>query len=426
MKINVGLLGMGNIGTGSYQTLEMNRKTIFERTGLDIEITRILERDVDRDRGFFVPKEKFTQNPDDIFSDENIDIVIELIGGIEPATTFMMEALKNGKHVVTANKAAVAANYDMLLETAYENKVMFRYEASVGGGIPVINALTKALSANEFEEIHGIVNGTTNYILSQMTDFGLDYADVLKVAQEKGFAEADPTADVEGIDVANKLAILMAICFGIRLAPMDIPRAGITAISKEDIDIAASMGYKIKLLCSAKKTGNDVECHVKPTFVPFGHPIAAVNNEFNAIFAKGNAVDDLMLYGKGAGPLPTGSAVMGDVIEIATAISKEVAFDLPPVKENKELKYIGEGADERYIKLSVNEDVTLGDVAACLANNGLDIKSCRQLCASDDKKGRAGYVFIINAVSGKALETALEKICKDIDSVKVSSVINIL
>lgn len=320
--VKVGLMGFGNIGTGTYKTLEINKELIAKNSGINLEITKILEKDVDRERDVTVSLDQFTQNPDDIFKDDEISIVIELLGGVEPATTLMIEAMKNKKHVVTANKAALAANFHKLTSTAKENGVEFRFEASVGGGIPIINALTTVLQANEFEEILGIVNGTTNYILTQMTDFGLDYHDVLKDAQKKRFAEADPTADVEGIDVANKLSILMALVFGIQVAPDDIPTVGISKITAVDIDAAKEQGCKIKLIASAKKVDDTVEYSVKPTLIPVDHPLAGVNNEFNAIFVKGNAVGELMFYGKGAGPLPTGSAVMGDVLTIAKAIQQ--------------------------------------------------------------------------------------------------------
>lgn len=315
--IKVGLMGFGNIGTGTYKTLEINKEIICENAGAMIEITKILEKDVDRERDVTVSKDQFTQNPDDIFKDPEISIVIELLGGVEPATTFMLEAMKNKKHVVTANKAALAANYDKLINTAKENGVQFRFEGSVGGGIPIINALTSVLGANKFQEILGIVNGTTNYMLTQMTEYGYEYDDVLRIAQEKRFAEADPTADVEGLDVANKLSILMALIFNVRVAPKDIPTVGISKITKADIEDARSQGCKIKLIASAKITDGKLEYSVKPTYIPNEHPLAGVNNEFNAIFITGNAVDELMFYGKGAGPLPTGSAVMGDVIGIA-------------------------------------------------------------------------------------------------------------
>lgn len=321
--VKIGLLGLGNIGTGTYKTLEMNKAQITESTGLNLEISKILERDVDRERDITVSKEQFTQNPDDIFHDSEISIVIELLGGIEPATTFMLEAMNNKKSVVTANKAAVAANFDKLTETAKANGVEFRYEASVGGGIPIINALTTVLQANRFVEVQGIVNGTTNYILTQMTEFGLNYDDVLKKAQELGFAEADPTADVEGIDVANKLSILISIMFNKYVAPKDIPTTGISSITQKDIEEAREKGCRIKLIAFARKDGDKLEYSVKPMLLENSHPLASVSNEFNAVYVTGNAVGELMFYGKGAGPLPTGSAVMGDVMEIAKKLNNK-------------------------------------------------------------------------------------------------------
>ncbi|QIB69990.1 homoserine dehydrogenase [Aminipila butyrica] len=319
--IKIGLLGLGNIGTGTYKTLEMNKVQITEATGLNLEISKILERDTTRERDITVVPQQFTQDPDEIFRDPEIDIVIELLGGIEPATTFMLEAMKNKKSVVTANKAAVAANFEKLAETAKANQVEFRYEASVGGGIPIINALTTVLQANQFVEIQGILNGTTNYILTQMTDFGLNYEDVLKKAQELGFAEADPTADVEGIDVANKLSILIAILFRSYVAPGQIPTQGISNITPEDIAEAKAENSKIKLIACARMEEGQLTYSVKPTKLSSDHPLAAVSNEFNAVYVTGNAVGELMFYGKGAGPLPTGSAVMGDVLEIAKKIT---------------------------------------------------------------------------------------------------------
>ncbi len=328
-KIKLGLLGMGNIGTGTYRALEMNHTHITEVTGIDFEITRILEIDTERERGVKVNKDSFTQEPNDIFQDPEIDIVIELLGGIEPATGFMMRAMENGKHVVTANKAAVASNYELLTKTAEDNNVMLRFEASVGGGIPILNALTTALLANEYDEIIGILNGTTNYILSKMTSEDRSYDEVLKEAQEKGFAEADPTADVEGEDVANKLSILMSLIFKKRILPGDIPTKGITDITKKDIEDAAKDDCIIKLVATAyKNDSGEVDCFIQPTLLNKHHPLASVENEFNAVFVKGNVVDELMFYGKGAGPLPTGSAVMGDVIEIGRAITKNIAFDI--------------------------------------------------------------------------------------------------
>lgn len=320
--IKVGMLGFGNVGTGTYQTLEMNRELIEEHVGASVEISKILVNDVTKPRQVVTPDGVLTDNVADIIDNPEIDIVAEVLGGIEPASEYMLKALNNGKHVVTANKAAVAANYDKLFKAAADNGVSLRPEACVAGGIPILNAITTVLGANKFDEILGILNGTTNYILTQMTDNGLDYADVLKDAQAKGFAEADPTADVEGIDAANKLSIMMALAFGHYVHPDDIPTEGISKITKDDIDKATADGCKIKLIASAKNEDGKLTYSVKPVALPVDHPLASVSNEFNAVFVKGNAVGELMFYGKGAGPLPTGSAVMGDILMAAKEIAE--------------------------------------------------------------------------------------------------------
>ena len=320
--IKVGMLGFGNVGTGTYQTLEMNRELIEKHVGASVEISKILVNDVTKPRQVVTPDGVLTDNVADIIDNPEIDIVAEVLGGIEPASEYMLKALNNGKHVVTANKAAVAANYDKLFKAAADNGVSLRPEACVAGGIPILNAITTVLGANKFDEILGILNGTTNYILTQMTDNGLDYADVLKDAQAKGFAEADPTADVEGIDAANKLSIMMALAFGHYVHPNDIPTEGISKITKADIDKATAEGCKIKLIASAKNEDGKLTYSVKPVALPTDHPLASVSNEFNAVFVKGNAVGELMFYGKGAGPLPTGSAVMGDILMAAKEIAE--------------------------------------------------------------------------------------------------------
>lgn len=320
--IKVGMLGFGNVGTGTYQTLEMNRELIEKHVGASVEISKILVNDVTKPRQVVTPDGVLTDNVADIIDNPEIDIVAEVLGGIEPASEYMLKALNNGKHVVTANKAAVAANYDKLFKAAADNGVSLRPEACVAGGIPILNAITTVLGANKFDEILGILNGTTNYILTQMTDNGLDYADVLKDAQAKGFAEADPTADVEGIDAANKLSIMMALAFGHYVHPDDIPTEGISKITKADIDKATADGCKIKLIASAKNEDGKLTYSVKPVALPTDHPLASVSNEFNAVFVKGNAVGELMFYGKGAGPLPTGSAVMGDILMAAKEIAE--------------------------------------------------------------------------------------------------------
>ena len=316
--IKIGLLGLGNIGTGTYKTLEMNRSEIESTLNAKVEIVKILERDTERDRGITVPKEKFTSDPDEIFQDPEIDIVIELLGGIEPATTFMLSALKNGKHVVTANKAALAANYHELINAAKENNVILRFEASVGGGIPILGTLTGPLRANKFEEVMGILNGTTNYMLDKMITEGADFNTVLKEAQEKGYAEADPTADVEGQDACRKIAILSSLAYGKFLNFENVYTEGITKITPEDMEYAREMGRSIKLLGTSKKLGDDsFYALVAPFLVGQENPLYGVKGVFNSIFVHGNMLGDAMFYGSGAGKLPTASAVVADVVEAA-------------------------------------------------------------------------------------------------------------
>lgn len=318
--IRIGLLGFGNVGGGAFQILLMNKDIIEKSCGKHLIVSRVLARDKNKDRGFEFDHSIITSNVDDIINDPEIDIIAEAIGGIEPATSYILRALEAGKNVVTANKAALAANYDKIINTAKEHNARFRFEASVAAGIPILNAIDTVLRGNQFTEIMGIVNGTTNYILTKMSDERMSYDAALKQAQEKGFAEADPTADVEGIDVANKLTILMALTFGHYVKPENIPTIGISKITPNDIELAKQQGCRIKLIAHAKIENDKLVYEVKPLSLPNSHPLASVNNEFNAVFITGNAVGELMFYGRGAGPLPTGSGVVGDIMEIAKVL----------------------------------------------------------------------------------------------------------
>ncbi len=316
-KINIGILGFGTVGGGTYDILIKNRELIERRTGCSYEIKKILVRNPERLKAHGVDSSLATDSARDIIEGDDIDLVVEAIGGTEPATDWMLTALKNGKSVVTPNKAAVAANLHKLKAAAKEGGAEIRIEACVGGGIPALTAITEALSGNEFSEVLGIVNGTTNYILTKMGDEGLPYDEVLKDAQAKGFAEADPTADVEGIDCANKLSILMSLSFDKYVAPEDIPTEGITNISMEDLQRAKEKGCKIKLISKAAlDESGHLSYEVKPMELPKSHPLCGVDSEFNAIYITGDAVGEVMFYGKGAGALPTGSAVVGDIISI--------------------------------------------------------------------------------------------------------------
>ena len=312
-KLNVAILGCGTVGGGTYDILKNNHDIIEKRTGADIRVKKILDIKKRPD----IPEELYTENIDDIYNDPEIDCVVETLGGIEPSTSFMLGAMKHGKHAISANKAAIANSWEELNKTAKENNVKFLFEASVGGGIPVLTAIQGQLSGNNFLEVMGIVNGTTNYILTKMTEEGASYEDVLKDAQEKGFAEKDPTAGVDGIDAANKLSILIALLFDKYIPPMEIPRCGIRHITQLDIGEAEMKGEKIKLIAHATlKEDGSIKCSVKPEGIPKSHPLAGVSNEFNAVYVVGDMVGETMFYGKGAGALPTGAAIVGDIISL--------------------------------------------------------------------------------------------------------------
>ncbi|MBO4235746.1 MAG: homoserine dehydrogenase [Firmicutes bacterium] len=320
-NVNIAILGLGTVGGGTYEILsKLNKKLIETRTGINFTLTKVLERDMSKLEALGIDPSCAVTDPDLITNADDVDIVVESLGGIDFPADIMEKALLNGKSVVTPNKAAVAANFERLNKAAKASGAQFRFEASVGGGIPALTAIKEALAGNRFTEVMGIVNGTTNYILTKMGEEGWSYEEALKDAQKKGFAEADPTADVEGIDAANKLSILTSLCFDEYIPPEEITREGISGVTMSDIEEARSKGGKIKLIASAKKRGAILSYSVKPTFIPNDHPLAGVSNEFNAIYVTGNAVGELMFYGKGAGALPTGSAVVGDIIAIANSL----------------------------------------------------------------------------------------------------------
>ena len=409
--LKIGLLGLGNVGLGAYRILGMNAKKILAATGCEIIVSKVLVSNINKKREMDLPKNLLTDNAASILNDPEIDIIVELIGGIHPAFDYMLTALQNKKHVVTANKAVIATLGSDLMAAAAKSNVLLKYEASVAGGIPILNALSTALAANEFDEIVGIINGTTNYILTQMTDFGLNYEDVLKDAQAKGFAEADPTSDVEGEDVAYKLSILIQTAFGLKIPPLAIPREGITRVSKDDIAYASQFGYKIKLLATAKRTGTNLECHVQPALIPVSHPLASVSNEFNALFIKGNAVDDLMFYGRGAGSMPTGSAIVGDIIEIAKKKDCLACCTVVQSTHLPELVFAGEGKSMYYINFLV-ADVpgVLGKVSTAFGDHGISIESVMQRSKGRKEGEDVPVIYILHESSRAQLDRALSEI----------------
>lgn len=318
--INVGIIGFGTVGTGTAKILLENKDVISQRTGFDVNLKKIADLDIKKSRGIKLPEGILTADADDILNDPDIDIVVELIGGIHPAKELILKAIRNKKHVVTANKALIATEGNEILAEAEKHGVEIGFEASVAGGIPIIKIIKEGLVANRILAVYGIINGTSNYILTKMTDEGIEFSDALKEAQRLGYAEADPTYDIEGIDSAHKLAILASLAYDIPLSFNDVYKEGITRITSQDIGFAGDLGYKIKLLAIAKASDNKVELRVHPTMVPKDYLISKVDGVFNAIYVQGDAVGDTLYYGRGAGDMPTGSAVVSDVVDIGKKI----------------------------------------------------------------------------------------------------------
>ena len=399
-KIKVGILGYGTVGSGTHEILTKNHDLIQKRTGVSVEVVRILRRK---------PSDShlFTDDPDVILNDPDIDLIVEVIGGIEPAASFMLTAMKNGKHVVTANKAAVAANYKVLTETAEENDVDFLFEAAVAGGIPVLTAIQNPLQGNNFLEVMGILNGTTNYILTKMTEDGASYADVLKDAQEKGFAEADPTADVEGLDAGRKVAILASAAFNSRVTFEDVYTEGITKITATDIQYAKEMGCTIKLLGVAKDTPEGIEARVHPMLIDSNHPLATVNDSYNAVFLTGDAVQDTMFYGRGAGELPTASAVVGDIFDVVRNILWNCCGRIGCTCYREcPIKRVGEIKSKYFVRMQIeNRYGTLASVASVFGNNKVSIAQMLQKRVNGKY---AEIVVITDEVKERHFEDAMQ------------------
>lgn len=314
--IRAALLGLGTVGTGVYKVLKEQKEEMLPKLGSQIEIKKILVRNLEKAVAKVDNPAVLTNQWEDIVNDPEIDIVIELIGGIEPAKSYILGALNAGKHVVSANKDLIAVYGKELLDAAEANHVDFLFEAAVAGGIPIIRPLKECLAGNHMTEVMGIVNGTTNFILTKMTQEGMEFKDALALATELGYAEADPTADIEGLDAGRKVAILASVAFNSRVVFDDVYIEGITKISAKDIRYAKEMGCAIKLLGVARNTESGVEAYVCPMLIPNDHPLATVNDSYNAVFVHGDAVEDAMFFGRGAGELPTASAVVGDIFDI--------------------------------------------------------------------------------------------------------------
>lgn len=404
-EIKVALLGAGTVGGGVYKLVERRAAEMPDKVGAELKITKVLVRNLQKKREE-IPSEVLTDDWEGIIHDPEISIVIELMGGVEPARTYILQALEAGKNVVTANKDLLAEHGQELMEAAERNHRDLCFEAAVGGGIPIIRPLKECLAGNEITEVMGIVNGTTNYILTKMTQEGWNFDDALKEAQRLGFAEADPTADVEGLDAGRKMAILASIAFHSRVTFKDVDVKGITKITAKDIQYAKEFGYTLKLLGVARNEEGKMEVGVSPMMIPSTHPLANVNDSFNAVFVHGDAVDDAMFQGRGAGEFPTASAVVGDLISVARDMQYDCCGRIGcSCYKNLSMKPAGEARHKYFLRLIV-EDRTgiLAGVAGVLGNNGVSINQVIQKPAVN---GVAELVVITDKVETRHLNDAM-------------------
>lgn len=404
-QVNVGIIGFGTVGTGTVKILLNQRELIKKRTGIDLVLKKVADKDIERPRDVSLPKEMLTTDAWELIRNPDIDIVVELVGGIHPAKEFIIEALKNGKHVVTANKALLAEEGNDIFKEALKNSVMVGFEASVGGGIPIIKVMKEGLVANKMVAIYGIINGTTNFILTKMTDEGIDFQDALRQAQELGYAEADPTLDIEGIDSAHKLTILASLAYGIPLSFDKVYCEGITKITALDIAFAKEFGYKIKLLAIAKLLDGQIELRVHPTMVPEHYLISKVDGVFNAIYVEGDSVGSTLYYGRGAGSLPTGSAVVADIVDIAKGCGK-ISLDF---SENYEIKPMDEIESMYYFRFTaLDRPGVLSKISGVFGTHNISIASVIQKGRS--KAGAVPLVILTHKAKEKDVIKAVEEI----------------
>ncbi len=419
--LNVGLAGFGTVGTGVARILLEEPAWLERRAGRRIRLKRIADLDLDRDRGIRLEDVKTSTRVEDILEDPEIRVMIELMGGIEPARSFLLEAIAAKKHVVTANKALLASHGAELFQAAEEQGVQIGFEASVAGGIPIVRSMREGLAADQIHSIAGIINGTANYILSTMTEQGLEFPQCLQQAQELGYAEADPSLDIEGQDTAHKLAILIALAYGVQVKPDEIFTEGIQRITGMDISYAGELGYRIKLLALSKIQDGEFEARVHPTMISQSHLLASVGQAFNAVYAAGRATGPVMFYGKGAGMMPTGSAVVSDLVSFARTKEPGRPSDLPVLgfygsfPHYVRLRPMEELVSKYYIRFPVvDRPGVLSKISGILGEHGISIHSVIQ-------KGRqeAGPVHII-MLTHEARERDVQHALEVIDLLEVA------
>lgn len=422
--IHAALLGLGTVGTGVYKVLKSQEEEMEQKIGAAVAIKKILVRNLKKAAAKLQEPELLTDSWQEILEDESIDIIIEVMGGIHPAKEYITAALREGKHVVTANKDLVASFGGELLDCAAEHHCDFLFEASVAGGIPIIRPLKQCLAGNHISEVVGIVNGTTNFILTKMTQEHMEFADALALATRLGYAEADPTADIQGYDAGRKVAIMASIAFNSRVTFEDVSTEGITHISSKDIRYAKELGCVIKLLGVAKNAENGIEVKVQPMLVPEGHPLASVNDSFNAVFVHGDAVDDAMFYGRGAGELPTASAIVGDVFDIVRNILFQctgriscTCYKELPIKKQEETE------SRFFLRLHVDDKPgVLAGIASVLGNYKVSIA---QMIQKHRKEDFAEIVVVTSEVREGNFHDAM-LIIEGMEAVhKISSVIRV-
>ena len=419
----IALLGMGTVGGGIYEIIEKQKEEMPFKIGAALEVVKVLVRNKAKyaDR---IPAEKLTDVWEDVIGDDSIDIVVEVMGGIEPARTYIKAALEKGKHVVTANKDLMAMHGHELLELAGEHHCDLLFEAAVAGGIPIIRPLKQCLAGNNITEIMGIINGTTNFILTKMKEDGMDFGEALQLATDLGYAEADPTADIEGYDAGRKLAIMASIAFHTPVTFDDVFTEGITKITAKDMRYAKEMGCSIKLLGIAKNTETGIEVKVHPTMIPENHPLAAVNDSFNAVFVHGDAVDDAMFYGRGAGALPTGSAVVGDIMDVARNMLFHCNGRIGcSCYKNLPIKQIGDTTSRYYIRMRLEDRAgTLAAMAGVFAENDASIAILLQ---KETIENDAEIVVVTHDVAEKKFMDAIKEF-SSMEMVKeISSIIRV-
>lgn len=416
-RINAGLIGFGTVGTGVVRVLKENAQAISDKLGCELVLKRVADRDTGRDRGVKLDDGVLTSDAMDVLNDPEISIVVELVGGTGVAKDFILKSIDGGKHVVTANKALLSTHGREIFAKASEKGVDVGFEASVGGGMPVIKALREGLAANRIESMYGIINGTANYILSKMTNEGGRFEDVLRRAQEKGYAEADPTYDVEGVDTAHKLAILIDLAFGTFVKLEDIYTEGISRINQLDIKFAKEFGYRIKLLAITKSVDGEIEARVHPTMIPAHHPLANIDGAFNGIYLLGNAVGPVMLYGMGAGMMPTASAVVADMMDICRNISTSSAQRIPALSfadsavRDVRIRQTDSLEIPYYMRfLAVDKPGVLSKISGVLGSHNISISSVIQR----DRKigGAVPLVILTHHAVERELRAALSEIEK--------------